>query len=197
MAPGARHLPDPEEGVRRAHHVVICDRDAKCTAAVRRILQAVGVRVIRTPRQAPTCTAHAARVVLSITSEWLTRMRFVGDASLRRAGGEDLQHSHRERPPRGAGTRRSIPRRGPRRGRVGALSDSAASSKHDARAAERGALSIGQRSSSDRGHLSPRPGHARRHHCSRRAGRRGPATGASRGPRAGRRGRRLGTRDSG
>ena len=43
----------------------------------------------------------------------------------------------------------------------------------------------------------PRLGHARRHHCSRRAGRRGPATGASRVPRAGRRGRRLGTRDSG
>ena len=81
MAPGARTLPDPEEGGRRAHHVVICDRDAKCTVEVRRILQAVGVRVIRTPRQAPTCTAHAARVVLSITSEWLNRMRFVGDAS--------------------------------------------------------------------------------------------------------------------
>ena len=81
MAPVARTLPDPEEGVLRAHHVVICDRDAKCTVEVRCILQAVGVRVIRTPRQAPTCTAHAARVVLSITSEWLNRMMFVGDAS--------------------------------------------------------------------------------------------------------------------
>ena len=96
-------LHDRRVDAARAHHVVICDRAAKCSVAVRCILQAVGVRVIRTPRQAPTCTAHAARVVLSITSEWLTRMRFVGDASLRRAGGEDLQHSHRERPPQGGG----------------------------------------------------------------------------------------------
>ena len=61
------------------------------------------MRVIRTPRQAPTCTAHAARVVLSIKSEWLNRMMFFGDASWRRAVGEDLQHYHRERPHQGRG----------------------------------------------------------------------------------------------
>ena len=53
MAQVARNLPDPEDGFLRAHHFVICDRDAKFTAEFRRILQAVGVRVIRTPRQAP------------------------------------------------------------------------------------------------------------------------------------------------
>ena len=52
MAQVARHLTDPEEGFLRAHHFVICDRDGKFTAEFRRILQAVGVRVIRTPRQA-------------------------------------------------------------------------------------------------------------------------------------------------
>ena len=143
MAQVARTLPDPEEGVLRAHHVVIYDRAAKCTAEVRRILQAVGVRVIRTPRQAPTCTAHAARVVLSIKSEWLNRMMFFGDASWRRAVGEDLQHSHRERPTQGRGheTLDSAPQstEGARRGteRLGGLL------KNDARAAERGALSMG------------------------------------------------------
>ena len=45
--------------------------DAKFTAEFRRILQAVGVRVIRTPRQAPNCNAHAERFVLSIKSECL------------------------------------------------------------------------------------------------------------------------------
>ena len=103
MAQVARHLTDPEDGFLRAHHFVICDRDAKFTAEFRRILQAVGVRVIRTPRQAPNCNAHAERFVLSITSECLNRMMFFGEASLRRAVGEYLQHYHRERPHQGRG----------------------------------------------------------------------------------------------
>ena len=68
MAQVARNLTDPEDGFLRAHHFVICDRDAKFTAEFRRILQAVGVRVIRTPRQAPNGNAHAERFVLSIKS---------------------------------------------------------------------------------------------------------------------------------
>ena len=71
MAQVARNLTDPEDGFLRAHHFVICDRDAKFTAEFRRILQAVGVRVIRTPRQAPNGNAHAERFVLSIKSECL------------------------------------------------------------------------------------------------------------------------------
>ncbi len=50
MAQVARNLTDPEDGFLRAHRFVICDRDAKFTAEFRRILQAVRVRVIRTPR---------------------------------------------------------------------------------------------------------------------------------------------------
>ena len=103
MAQVARNLTDPEDGFLRAHHFVICDRDAKFTAEFRRILQAVGVRVIRTPRQAPNCNAHAERFVLSIKSECLNRMMFFGEASLRRAVGEYLQHYHRERPHQGRG----------------------------------------------------------------------------------------------
>ena len=64
---------------------------------------AVGVRVLRTPRQAPNCNAHAERFVLSIKSECLNRMMFFGEASLRRAVGEYLQHYHRERPHQGRG----------------------------------------------------------------------------------------------
>ena len=61
MAQVARNLTDPEDGFLRAHRFIICDRDAKFTSEFRRILQAVGVRVIRTPRQAPNCNAHAER----------------------------------------------------------------------------------------------------------------------------------------
>ncbi len=61
------------------------------------------MQVILTPRQAPNCNAHAERFVLSIKSECLNRMMFFGEASLRHAVGEYLQHYHRERPHQGLG----------------------------------------------------------------------------------------------
>ncbi len=61
------------------------------------------MEVILTPRHAPNCNAHAERLVLSIKSECLNRMMFFGEASLRRAVGEYLQHYHQERPHRGLG----------------------------------------------------------------------------------------------
>ena len=112
IAQVARNLTDPEDGFLRAHRFVICDRDAKFTREFRHILQVVGVQVILTPRQAPNCNAHAERFVLSITSECLNRMMFFGEASLRHAVGEYLQHYHRERPHQGLGneTLASAPR---------------------------------------------------------------------------------------
>ena len=135
MAQVARHLTDPEDGFLRAHHFVICDRDAKFTAEFRRILQAVGVRVIRTPRQAPHCNAHAERFVLSIKSECLNRMMFFGEASWRRAVGAYLQHYHRERPHQGRGneTLDSAPRS--TEGELRCTERLGGLLKHDARAA--------------------------------------------------------------
>ena len=103
MAQVARNLTDAEDGFLRAHRFLICDRDAKFTAEFRSILQVTGVDVIRTPRQAPNCNAYAERFVLSIKSECLNRMMFFGEASLRRAVGEYLQHYHHERPHQGLG----------------------------------------------------------------------------------------------
>lgn len=103
MAQIARHLTDPMDGFLRTHRFVICDRDAKFTAQFRRILQGAGVEVIRTPKQAPNCNAHAERFVLSIKSECLNRLMFFGEASLRRAIAAYLQHYHQERPHQGRG----------------------------------------------------------------------------------------------
>jgi transposase InsO family protein len=61
------------------------------------------VQVIRTPRQAPNCNAHAERFVLSIKSECLRRMIFFGESSLRRAVHEYLEHYHLERSHQGIG----------------------------------------------------------------------------------------------
>ncbi len=103
MAQVARNLTDPMDGFLRTHRFVICDRDAKFTAQFRRILKGAGVKVIRTPTQAPNCNAYAERFVLSIKSECLNRMVFFGKASLRRAIAAYLQHYHHERPHQGLG----------------------------------------------------------------------------------------------
>ena len=91
---------------------MICDRDTKFTTEFRHILHVVGVKVLLTPRRAPNCHAHAERFVLSIKSECLNRMMFFGEASLRRAVREYLQHYHEERPHQGLGneTLASAPR---------------------------------------------------------------------------------------
>lgn len=59
--------------------------------------------MIRTPRQAPNCNAHAERFVLSIKSECLRRMIFFGEPSFRRAVHEYVQHYHTERTHQGIG----------------------------------------------------------------------------------------------
>ena len=56
-----------------------------------------GVKVVRTPPQAPNCNAFAERFVLSIKSECLDRMVFFGEASLHRALGEYMVHYNVER----------------------------------------------------------------------------------------------------
>ncbi len=61
------------------------------------MLKAAGIEVIRTPHQAPNCNAFAERFVLSIKAECLSRMIFFGEASLRRAISESLNHYHTER----------------------------------------------------------------------------------------------------
>ena len=101
MAQIARNLTDPVDGFLRGHRFVICDRDAKFAPQFRSILQVAGIEVIRTPRQAPNCNAYAERFVLSIKSECLNRMMLFGEASLRRAVREYLQHYQTERPHQG------------------------------------------------------------------------------------------------
>jgi transposase InsO family protein len=59
--------------------------------------------VIRLPPQSPNLNAYAERFVRSIKDECLNRMIFVGQASLRRAVSEYVEHYHRERNHQGRG----------------------------------------------------------------------------------------------
>jgi len=70
--------------------------------------------VIRLPPRSPNLNAYAERFVRSIKDECLNRMIFVGQASLRRAVSEYVEHYHRERNHQGLGNRLlAMPKAGP------------------------------------------------------------------------------------
>ena len=82
---------------------LLCDRDTKWTEEARRILEGAGVKVVRTPLQAPNANAHAERFVRSIREECLDRLILFGERRLLRALNEFLAHYHRERNHQGLG----------------------------------------------------------------------------------------------
>ena len=77
--------------------VLICDRDAKWSRAVRARLQDAGIRVVQTPYRAPNANAYAERFVRSIKEECLNRLIPFGERHHRRAVAEFVAHYHRER----------------------------------------------------------------------------------------------------
>jgi len=77
--------------------VLICDRDAKWSVAVRERLEEAGIRVVQTPYQAPNANAHAERFVRSVKEECLDRIIPIGEGHFRRAVTEFVAHYHRER----------------------------------------------------------------------------------------------------
>jgi transposase InsO family protein len=64
-----------------------------------------GTEIIRLPPMSPNLNAYAERFVRSIKDECLSRMIFIGQASLRRAVAEYMDHYHRERNHQGIGNR--------------------------------------------------------------------------------------------
>jgi len=83
--------------------VLICDRDAKWSEAVRARLQDAGLRVIQTPYRAPNANAFAERFVRSIKEECLNRLIPFGERHFRRAVTEFVGHYHGERNHQGVG----------------------------------------------------------------------------------------------
>jgi transposase InsO family protein len=103
MAQVARNLTDPASGFLRDKRKLILDRDTKFTATFKRTLEASGTQVVTTPYRAPNCNAYAERFVLSIKSECTDMMTFFGEAMLRRALNEFVEHYNTERPHQGIG----------------------------------------------------------------------------------------------
>jgi len=107
-----RNLTDSASGALRSKRYLIIDRDSKYTAQFRRLIRDSGTKVIRLPPRSPNLNAYAERFVRSIKDECLTRMIFVGEASLRRAVNDYVEHYHRERNHQGLENRLLQPMRG-------------------------------------------------------------------------------------
>ena len=92
-----RTLTAADHGVLVDHRVLICDRDAKWSTAVRARLGEAGIRVVQTPYRAPNANAYAERFVRSIKQECLNRVIPFGERQLRRTIAEFVAHDHGER----------------------------------------------------------------------------------------------------
>jgi putative transposase len=92
-----RTLTMADDGLLRAHRVLICDRDAKWSEAVRRLLSDSGIRVVQTPWRAPNANAHAERFVRSIEQDCLDRVIPLGERHFQQTVSESVVHYHHER----------------------------------------------------------------------------------------------------
>ena len=93
----ARNVTDVQSGALYAKRYLIIDRDTKYSEQFRRLIGDSGTKVIRLPPMSPNLNAYAERFVRSIKDECLDRMIFVGQASLRRAVMEYMEHYQVER----------------------------------------------------------------------------------------------------
>jgi len=80
---------------------LICDNDKKFPFAFERVLAGEGMRVIRTPLQAPKANAFAERWVGSARHECLDWLIIRGRPHLERVLDEYIDHYNNERPHRG------------------------------------------------------------------------------------------------
>ena len=86
------------------------DRDATFTALFDAVFTAKGVKIIRTPPQAPCGNAVCERMVGTLRRELLDRILIVNQAHLRRVLAEYLLHYNGHRPHRTLGQRPPNPR---------------------------------------------------------------------------------------
>jgi putative transposase len=93
----ARNLVDAFDGFLLGKRYVLADRDPLYTNEFREILRQSGVKVLRLPAKSPNLNAFAERFVLSIRTDCLNRIVPLGEAHLRRAITEFVQHYHHER----------------------------------------------------------------------------------------------------
>ena len=103
MRQAARNLTSNGCSVLSKCRYLIRDRDTKFSSGFDMIFKSVGIEALRLPPRSPNLNAFAERFVRSIKSECLDRMIFFGEASLRHAATEYIEHYHFERSHQGLG----------------------------------------------------------------------------------------------
>ena len=76
---------------------MIHDRDAKFSLAFGETLGSAGIKSVMLPPKSPNLNAFAERWVKSIKQECVSGLIFFGEASLRRAIDQYMEHYHGER----------------------------------------------------------------------------------------------------
>jgi hypothetical protein len=103
MAQIARNVTMVEWGFLLPGQYLILDRDGKFCAAFRQTMEAAGVELVVLPARSPNLNAYAERWVRSVKEECLARLILCGEASLRHALHEYVEHYHHERAHQGKG----------------------------------------------------------------------------------------------
>jgi putative transposase len=80
---------------------LIHDRDSKFSEAFDALFDGVGIRIIRTPVQAPNANAHVERWVGTVRRECLDRLLIAGRRHLEHVLRVYVRHYNRARPHRG------------------------------------------------------------------------------------------------
>jgi putative transposase len=96
----ARNLLMNLEGSAGSLKFLIRDRDTKFTAAFDAAFTAIGMRIVKTPAQAPRANAIAERWIASARRECLDRMLIAGERHLQLVLGEYADHYNTHRPHR-------------------------------------------------------------------------------------------------
>ena len=97
----ARNAIDSDVGALRHCRYLLHDRDAKFCASFDSLLKCGGVEPLKLPPHSPNLNAFAERWVRSVKEECLSRLVLFGEASLKRAATDYVEHYHSERPHQG------------------------------------------------------------------------------------------------
>ena len=103
MVQMARRATNDVDGSLLPIRFVLHDRDSKFCASFQDTLRSAGIRSLALPARSPNLNAFAERWVRTIKTECLSKLILFGEASLRRAVTQFLEHYHLERPHQGKG----------------------------------------------------------------------------------------------
>jgi putative transposase len=110
MVQMARRAVNEIDGTLLPIRFVLHDQDSKFCASCQNTLRSAGIQPLKLPARSPNLNAFAGRWVRSIKRECLSKLILFGEASLRRAITQLLEHHHLERPYQGKGNQLLFPR---------------------------------------------------------------------------------------